>query len=131
MTDSEPTALTGAAAIFAVEDVARSAEFYRDALGFRIVFKYGQPEFYAGVERDDVVIHLQASGPHKRQVGQGALYAYCRDVDALHREFKARGARNLQEPQDYGYGMRDFALVDLDGNRLCFGMQSKSSAGRT
>jgi hypothetical protein len=38
---------------------------------------------------------------------------------------KSRGARILYEPKDYPYGMRDFDIKDLDGNQLCFGMESK------
>ena len=47
------------------------------------------------------------------------------DVDALYQELKSRGARILNEPKDYPYGMRDFDINDLDGNQLCFGMESK------
>jgi uncharacterized glyoxalase superfamily protein PhnB len=47
------------------------------------------------------------------------------DVDFLFQELKSRGARILNEPKDYPYGMRDFDVNDLDGNQLCFGMESK------
>jgi len=74
-----------------------------------------------------VAIHLQAGGPNKRQPGQGALYVFARDVDALHEEFKSRGAAIIKEPQDYDYGMRDFDLDDPDRNHLTFGMETKKS----
>jgi hypothetical protein len=45
-------------------------------------------------------------------------------VDILYEELKSRGARALGEPKDYPYGMRDFDVHDLDGNALCFGMES-------
>jgi len=32
----------------------------------------------------------------------------------------------LKEPNDYPYCMRDFDVHDLDGNQLCFGMESKN-----
>jgi uncharacterized glyoxalase superfamily protein PhnB len=47
-----------------------------------------------------------------------------RDVDAVHAELAARGARILKPPQDWDYGMRDFDLTDLDGNQLTFGTGS-------
>jgi hypothetical protein len=47
-------------------------------------------------------------------------------VDALRREFVGSGARVIKAPQDYPYGMRDFDLHDLDGNRLTFGPESKT-----
>ena len=94
-------------------------------LGFRTEFTYGEPTFYAGVERDSVVIHLQAASDMKRQAGHGAVNVFVTDVDALYQELKSRGARTLNEPKDYPYGMRDFDVHDLDGNQLCFGMESK------
>jgi uncharacterized glyoxalase superfamily protein PhnB len=120
--------LVGAATLFVVEDVLASVAHYRDVLGFKVEFTYGEPTFYAGVERDDVLIHLQAARETKRHVGQGAANVFVTEVDALYEELKARGARILKPPQDYAYGMRDFDLDDLDGNRLTFGMGSKSGS---
>jgi hypothetical protein len=60
----------------------------------------------------------------KRQPGQGAVNVFVIDVDALYQELKSCGARVLNEPKD---GMRDFDINDLDGNQLCFGMESKST----
>ena len=128
MTQSSTASLFGAATVFVVEDVLRSLDHYRDALGFRVVFTYGEPTFYAGVERDAVVIHLQAARESKRRPRHGAVNVFVSDVDGLYRERKARGARTLNEPKDYPYGMRDFDVHDLDGNHLCFGMGSKKAA---
>jgi uncharacterized glyoxalase superfamily protein PhnB len=121
-----PTAtLSSAATLFVVQDVLRSVEHYHDALGFRTEFTYGEPTFYAGVERDGVVIHLQAGDHTRRLPGHGAVNIFVTDVDALYQELKSRGAIILSEPKDYPYGMRDFDVNDLDGNQLCFGMESK------
>jgi len=46
-------------------------------------------------------------------------------VDALYHELQSKRARTVKEPKDYPYGMRDFDIHDLDGNQLCFGMESK------
>jgi catechol 2,3-dioxygenase-like lactoylglutathione lyase family enzyme len=120
-----PSPLCGAATVFVVRDVLRSVEYFRDALGFHTEFTYGEPTFYAGVERDGVIIHLQAASETKRQPGHGAVNVFVTDVDALYRELTSRGTRTLNEPKDYPYGMRDFDVHDLDGNHLCFGMESK------
>ena len=72
-----------------------------------------------------MLIHLQAACETKRQPGHGALNVFVTDVDALYREFQSKGARTVKEPKDYPYGMRDFDIHDLDGNQLCFGMESK------
>ena len=125
MTNPSAVSLCGAAAVFVVQDVLRSVEHYRDVLGFHTEFTYGEPTFYAGVERDDLVIHLQAASETKRQPGQGAVYVFVTDVDALYQELKSRGARTLNEPKDYPYAMCDLNINDIDGNQLCFGMESK------
>ena len=117
--------LTAAAPVFVVDDVLRSIDYYRNALGFRIEFTHGEPAAYAGVERDNVAVHLQAARDSKRKAGQSAIYVFVADVDALHRELKSRGAKIANEPRDYPYGMRDFDVHDLDGNALCFGMELK------
>jgi uncharacterized glyoxalase superfamily protein PhnB len=116
--------LVGAAPVLVVRDVLASVAHYRDVLGFRVEFTYGEPVFYAGVERGHALIHLQAASETKRQPGHGAINIFVTEVDALYQELKSRGARTLNEPRDYPYGMRDFNVQDLDGNDLCFGMES-------
>ena len=116
--------LVGAAPVLVVRDVLASVAHYRDVLGFRVEFTYGEPVFYAGVERGKVLIHLQAASETKRQLGHGGVNIFVTEVDALYQELKSRGARTLNEPRDYPYGMRDFNVQDLDGNDLCFGMES-------
>ena len=126
MTRPAVVSLRDAATLFVVQDVLRSVEHYRDVLGFRVEFTYGEPTFYAGIERDNVAIHLQAASETKRQPGHGAINVFVTDVDPLYQELKARGARTTEEPADRPYGMRDFDIVDLDGNLLCFGESTSS-----
>ena len=125
MTTPAGISLCAAATVFVVRDVLKSVEHYRDVLGFRAEFTYGQPTFYAGVERDNVTIHLQSASETTRQPGHGAVNVFVTDVDGLYQELKSRGAKTLNEPKDYPYGMRDFDIEDPDGNRMCFGMASK------
>jgi len=125
MASPAEVSLVGSATVLVVQDVLRSVQHYCEVLGFHTEFTYGEPTFYAGVERDGVLIHLQAASETKRQPGHGALNVFVTDVDALYREFQSKGARTVKEPKDYPYGMRDFDIHDLDGNQLCFGMESK------
>ena len=126
MPDTSNSALCASATVFVVKDVLRSVEYFRDVLGFHTEFTWGEPVCYAGVERGNVLIHLQAASDTKRQPGHGAVNVFVTNVDALYEELKSRGTRTLNEPKDYPYGMRDFDLEDLDGNRLCFGMSTQA-----
>ena len=123
MNNTAGVQLRAAAPVFVVQDVMRSVEHYREVLGFRIEFLYGEPTFYAGVERGNVLIHLQAARESRKQPGQAAMNVFVSDVDALYEELKARGARLMNAPKDYPYGMRDFNVLDLDGNEICFGKE--------
>jgi len=114
--------MIGSATVFVVSDIATSMEHYRDALGFEIAFEYGKPTFYVCLCRDEVQLHLIAARQTERLPGNGALCVFVRDVDAVHAELVARGAKVIKPPQNYDYGMRDFDVVDLDGNQLIFGM---------
>ncbi|GLR86487.1 bleomycin resistance protein [Bradyrhizobium iriomotense] len=114
--------MVGAATVFAVADMARSVAYYRDMLGFDVTFQYGEPTFYTCLCRDDVALHLNASTNTKRLPGHGGLCVFVRDVDGVYAEFVGRGVRPVSQPQNYDYGMRDFDVLDPDGNQLTFGM---------
>jgi uncharacterized glyoxalase superfamily protein PhnB len=120
--------LVGAATVFVVSDIAKSVEHYRDALGFTVTFQYGQPIFYACLCRDEVSLHLLAAHETKRLAGNGGICVFVKDVDSVHAELVARGAKVIKPPQNYDYGMRDFDVVDLDGNHLTFGTASPPPA---
>jgi len=40
------------------------------------------------------------------------------DVDATHEEFRARGARIVEPLENKPWGLRQFTVEDLDGNRF-------------
>ena len=121
---TENPMMVGAATVFVVADIAKSTGHYRDVLGFTVTFEYGTPTFYVCLCRDEVALHLLAASETSRLPGNGGLCVFVRDVDAVHAELAARGASILKPPQNYDYGMRDFDVVDPDGNQLTFGTGS-------
>jgi catechol 2,3-dioxygenase-like lactoylglutathione lyase family enzyme len=125
MRNGETTMMTGAATVFTVRDIAASIAHYRDVLGFTVTFEYGKPTSYACLCRDQINLHLIAAHRTKRIPGNGGVAVFVDDVDLLHAELAARGAKVLKPPQDYDYGMRDFDVIDPDGNQLTFGMGSR------
>ena len=116
--------MVGAATVFVVSDITASIGYYRDTLGFAVTFQYGNPASYACLCRDEVALHLLAAYRTKRLPGNGGLCVFVSDVDAVYAELAARGAKALNPPQNYDYGMRDFDVIDPDGNQLTFGMEA-------
>lgn len=116
--------------IFTVRDVRASLAYYRDRLGFDVAFEYGAPVSYAGVCAGDVSLHLISSSLTPREPGQGAVAIDVDDVDAIHAELLARGAKVTKAPANYDYGMRTFDVADLDGNMLFFGMETPTKRGQ-
>lgn len=120
-----------AATVFTVNEMDASLAYYRDALGFSVEFEYGAPASYACLSRGGVSLHLIVAKATKRRPGQGAICIFVDDVDAVHAEIEARGARVIKAPASYDYGMRDFDAVDLDGNHLTFGTATQASPDRS
>ncbi len=99
-----------------VSDIAEAMAFYRDKLGFAVVFQQGE---YAGVTRDDAHLHLDGV------VNKGAGLVTCRveaeGVDELYAELEAQGVIDPEEPiRDTPWGSRQFSVIDCCGNRLTF-----------
>lgn len=113
-----------------VDDVYRSAEYYRDVLGFRFEQFWGEPPRFVMVIRDAATIMmrqpLQAPGsvhrPNSDHI-EHSFDAYVRvdHVDALYREYQHSGAKLLYEPYDQPHDCREFEIEDCNGYRLCFG----------
>ena len=114
--DTEPK-FEGISPLFPVSDVGAALAFYCERLGFEVGWTWSEPPTLANVCRGDIDITL-ALEPSK--AGAGEAYVYLSGVDDYYAELRARGVA-VGELDDRTYGMRDFALVDPDGNRLVFG----------
>ena len=117
------TKFTGCVPIFAVHDIAKSMAFYVEHLGFEVDFVYGDPEFYAGLIKDDVELHLiaETSPNAKQSAGNGYLSILTDEVDELCRKLIAANIEIVVPPGDRDYGLRDFNIQDPDGNVLILG----------
>ena len=98
------------------DDVAAAVVHYRDVLGFRV--NYQQADIGV-MDRDRVRVLLVARSP--RHSGIGSAYVYVDDADALHAELVGRGAAVQGRPESHPWGLRDFRVLDPDGNQLTFG----------
>jgi uncharacterized glyoxalase superfamily protein PhnB len=98
-----------------LSDVQAGIAHYRDVLGFRI--NYAQHDLGV-MDRDDTTLLLvQRTDRHR---GVGAAEFYVHDADALHAELAARGANVQGAPVSRPWGLRDFRVLDPEGNELTF-----------
>jgi len=54
--------MAGAATVFVVTDIAKSAEHYRDVLGFTVTFEHGTPTFHVCLYRDVQLLSARQTG---------------------------------------------------------------------
>jgi catechol 2,3-dioxygenase-like lactoylglutathione lyase family enzyme len=110
-----------------VADVGKSCAFFKQTLGFTVVFTWGEPPFYAQVKRDTVRLNLRYIcepvfiGDIRERESLLAAAITVDDVKALFLEFKAAGADFQQTLKRQPWGARQFVVRDPDGNLILFG----------
>jgi catechol 2,3-dioxygenase-like lactoylglutathione lyase family enzyme len=112
--------------ILFVRDVAASAAFFRDKLGFAIDFLYGAPPFYGAVSRGQACLHLRCVDQPNfaelaaRETSLILATIEVSDAQALFAEFKKRDVDCPQTPTKQPWGGTDFHIRDPDGNVISF-----------
>lgn len=129
-------------------DMKKAIAFYRDTLGFEIEAAWPDdkspmwanlmmgsqgimigalmsPEdagkMCAGDEGAMTYMKTLAEEFRKHSSGVGVvIYVRVPDVDAYRAGLAKKGLKNLPEPKTQFYGVRDFALQDMDGYRFLF-----------
>jgi uncharacterized glyoxalase superfamily protein PhnB len=110
--------VTGHATVLHVTDMQAALAYYRDKLGFSVQFTWEDPPRYVCLCLGDAAVHLNSYQP---PAATSVVCIFCKGVDALHDDLAARGAKITRPVQDEPYGMREFAVTDLDGHQLIFG----------
>src|SRR5690348_8329695 len=115
--------------VFTVSDVPRTIAFYRDRLGFAVMFAEPAREpFFAILARDGAQIFVKSqegiapipNSSRHRHLRLDA-YVYAADPDALAADFARRGAAFSATLSDTHDGLRGFEITDPDGYVLFFG----------
>ena len=120
--------LTGLAPQFVVLDVVKTAEYYRDKLGFDILGYFADPPVYAMVRRDTAEIHFGKADAEKVQMnemvrrGLGTdAYIFVSDINELYREFVENGVEITEGPIKRIYDCVEVTVRDCNGFQLVFG----------
>lgn len=117
-----------------VTDIQRSCEFFREKLGFSLVFSYGKPPYYAQVGRDAARLNLRSvdrpvieSTVRDREellsvslLSVTMTVATADEIKLLFLEFQSAGVAFHQKLKKQPWGAKNFVVKDPDGNLLLF-----------
>ena len=98
-----------------VADVERAQQHYRDVLGFDIGWYYSGE--MGAVSRGNVVIFLRKRTP---PFEAAVHWVFAEDIDATYNELQSSGANVVEPLERKPWGLRQFTVEDLDGNRFYF-----------
>ncbi len=113
---------------FVVLDVVKTAEYYRDVLGFSILGYFLDPPVFAMVERDGAELHFGKADGNEMKVNESVrrglgtdAYIIVSDINGLHKELVEKGANIIDGPVKRVYGNTEITIKDCNGFQLVFG----------
>ena len=99
-----------------VSDVEVAQQYYRDVLGFEVGWLDPSKEIGA-VSRDGVPIFFR----RRNQRFEPAIHwVFAADIDATYDELRSAGAKITEPLEMKPWGLRQFTVEDIDGNRFYF-----------
>jgi predicted enzyme related to lactoylglutathione lyase len=99
-----------------VSDVERAQQHYRDALGFDVAWLDASKDIGA-VSRGEVAIFFR----RRRTPFEPAVHwVFAPVIDATYQELKSSGANIVEPLEKKPWGLTQFTVEDLDGNRFYF-----------
>lgn len=111
--------------VLAVADLERSAEFYRDVLGFEIQ-EIGDPGWRMFTrEACRIMAGHCPDAKSPAELGDHSYFGYfvVTNVDEFHRNAVSHGAMLIKTLRDEPWGMREFGLETVDGHRIMIGQE--------
>ena len=121
--------IVGAEPQLFVTNIKRSCEFFRERLGFTLVFSYGEPPYYAQVGRDAARLNLRCVErtviestvrDQEELLAVSMTVATADELKLLFLEFQSAGVAFHQTLKKQPWGARNFIVKDPDGNLLLF-----------
>lgn len=97
-----------------VEDVERAQQYYRDVLGCEIGWLDDSKDIGA-VFRADLAIFFRR---RQRPFEPAVHWVFAPEIDATYEELQLSGANIVEPLQKKPWGLRQFTVDDLDGNRF-------------
>lgn len=118
--------IIGTRYVLAVKDLATSADYYINKLGFKTVWVEGGWHL---LYRDRFVVML-GECPDDRSAFETLNHSYfayidVMNIDALHDELKLNNVDLLSDLTNEPWGQREFSIRTIDGHRIRFGQKIK------
>lgn len=95
-----------------VEDVEKAQIYYKDILGFEILWTYPDKSIGA-VGRGEIAIFFSKT---IESIVLNIHWIFAEDVNLTYAEFKDSGADIIEDIEDKPWNMRQFAIKDLNGH---------------
>ncbi len=123
----EKAKIIGVAPQLVVRDVKKSAEYYKDILGFTIIGLVLDPPVYAMVERDGFQVHFAKSDTQDikknkdyRSISHDFII-WVPEIQNFFDEVVSKNAKILEGITVKPYGSREFVIEDYDGHKILVG----------
>lgn len=123
--DKKPK-IVGTRYVLAVKDLEKSADYYKNELGFKTSWSGDGWHF---LTRDSCMVML-GECPDDRSAYETRNHSYfaymdVEKVDALFDDYKSRNVELLSDISDRPWGQREFSIRTIDGHRIMFGEEIK------
>jgi len=105
-------------------ELQESIAFYTNVLGFQCD-AVNEEMGWASLQKEELALMLSAPNEHEGDIEPsftGSLYFTTDDVDSLWLQLKDQ-AEVCYPPENFDYGMREFAIYDNNGYLLQFGQE--------
>jgi catechol 2,3-dioxygenase-like lactoylglutathione lyase family enzyme len=102
----------------------RETQAFYERLGFHAAYWHMDPDQYLIVRRDDLELHFFGLPGLDPTENFSACYLRVEDVQGMNDEFRESGLEGLAWVQEMPSGMREFDLIDPNGNLLRVGEPS-------
>lgn len=108
--------------VLASLDIIKTVDFYETKLGFT---RNWCDSGYGIVSRDDISIHFWKCN-NKIFPENTSCYVFVDNIDALYMEYSTVGVIHPNGPlENKPWDVREFSILDLDGNLIRFGEHLK------
>ena len=102
-----------------VRDVRETIRWYEERLGFSEPWFWGDPPSDGGCRRDDLRVLFGKADPFVPPQDL-SLILFVSGIDEVYEEIVERGHKILSPVKTYDYGIREFAIEDVNGYYLRF-----------